>query len=91
MEVEGGGDLAVGAGQNLGQLGDEHPLGPLVVTAVAGHQVAVQEDAALIVERNDFQARGEGAEGEQRQGGGHEESISELTIINNNYLTDYKR
>ena len=62
MEVEGGGDLAVGPGHHLGQLGDEHSLGALVVTAVAGDQVAVEEDAALIVDGNDFQSRRKRAE-----------------------------
>jgi len=65
MELEGGGDLGVGPGSDLGQLGDEHSLVALVITAVAGDQVAVQEDAALIVDRNDFQSRDQGAEGKR--------------------------
>ena len=69
MEAEGGGDLAIGQRQHLGQLGDEYPLGPLVVAGVAGDQVSVQEDAALIVDRNDFQSRGERADGQRRWAG----------------------
>ena len=63
VEVEGGGDLAVGQGQHFRQLGDEDSLDALIVAGVASDQVAIEEDAALIVSGNDFQSRGEGAKG----------------------------
>ena len=72
MEAKGGGDLTIGQRQHLGQLGDEYPLDPLVVAGVAGDQLSVQEDAALIVNRNDFQSRGERAD-RQRPGTSHAE------------------
>ena len=63
VQTKGGGELAVGQGEHLGELSDENPLGAPVVARVAGDQVSVEEDAALIVNRNDFHSRGERANG----------------------------
>ena len=57
MEVKGSCDLPVLQREHLGQLGDDDPFGAPVVTGVAGDEMAVDEDGAVIVGGgNDLQA-----------------------------------
>ncbi|MBF8285292.1 MAG: hypothetical protein HW378_4207 [Anaerolineales bacterium] len=62
MPAEGGGDLPVGQREHLGQLGRQHAIGCFVVATVAGDEVAVQKDGALIVRVDDLEPLSEGGD-----------------------------
>ncbi len=65
VDIKRGRDLLVGERQDLGQLRDHDALSASVVTRVAGDQMTVEEDRALIVGVEGLQARRQGAEMDQ--------------------------
>ena len=47
----------LGPREHLGQLGNDDPFGAPVVTGVAGDEMSVEEDGAVIVDGDDLQTR----------------------------------
>ena len=75
MEVKGSCDLPVLQREHLGQLGDDDPFGAPVVTGVAGDEMSIEKDGAVIVAGGDLQTRQTGRDVREERGGELEHAI----------------
>ena len=89
MQPESSGDRPIADRENLGQLGGQHAFNPLLVASETCDEMAVDEDAALILNVDDFEAWRNRTKTELgRSVGRHEGIIAEAFDISNYYLTN---